>query len=260
MPPKLKPDDLIDVLLDSRVVEALAKALVPLIRLTIEETVNKRFSDLSSGMGAIKKENTLLVERTKQLSALKLDLNDRLNSLEAYSRGDSLILRGLPEQSAAERAKASPSAHDRAVLSESHQSVEETVITLCQKSLDVDVTRGDISIAHRMRAGFKDKCRPVIVRFTNRRVRNMVYAVRKELKNLTTDRVYISKHLTKAASDLFFDARRMVREKKIFAAWTQNELVLDYRARLYASRPTQQLELWSSSVRQISIQSPKCKL
>jgi len=77
---------------------------------------------------------------------------------------------------------------------------------------------------HRMRAGPKDKCRPVIVRFTNRRVRNMVYAARKELKDLS-DRVYISEHLTKAASDLFFDARRMVREKKIFAAWTQNGLV-----------------------------------
>jgi len=66
-------------------------------------------------MEEIKKENTLLVERTKQLSADNLDLNDWLNSLEAYSRGDNLILRGLPEQSAAERATASPSAHDSAV-------------------------------------------------------------------------------------------------------------------------------------------------
>ena len=225
MPPKVKPDDFIDSLLDSRVVEALAKALAPLIKLTIEETVNKRFADLSSTIGEIKKENGVLVERTTRLSAVNRDLNERLDALEAYSRGDNLIIRGLFEQSAAERATSSPSRQDRTVLNEGHRSVEEAVLKLCNESLGVKLTRGDISTAHRLKAGPKDKYRPVIVRFTNRRVRNMIYASKKELKNLTTERVYISEHLTKGAADLFFEARKQVREKTIFAAWTQNGFV-----------------------------------
>jgi len=39
MPPKVKPDDFVDALLDSCVVDALAKALSPLINKTIQDAI-----------------------------------------------------------------------------------------------------------------------------------------------------------------------------------------------------------------------------
>jgi len=66
--------------------------------------------------------------------------------------------------------------------------------------------------------------RPIIVQFTSRRVRNEVHQSRKLLKG-SSSRFYISEHLTKNAADLFFDARRLQREKKIHGTWTQNGMV-----------------------------------
>ena len=40
----------------------------------------------------------------------------------------------------------------------------------------------DISIAHRLKASANDKCRPIIVRFTNRRARESVLRAKKSLK------------------------------------------------------------------------------
>jgi len=52
------------------------------------------------------------------------------------------------------------------------------VIAFCNDALNVDVLPADISIAHRLKADKKDATRPVIVRFTNRRVRNLKEAVK----------------------------------------------------------------------------------
>jgi len=149
--------------------------------------------------------------------------NQRIDELEAFSRSDNLIIRGLPELSAAERATTSADLSSVSLLDTS-KSVESNVIKFCRDSLNVTVTSQDISIAHRLKAGPKDSARPILVRFTTRRIRNEVYQARKLLK-VASSRVYLSEHLTKNAADIFFDARRMLREKKIYGTWTQNGLV-----------------------------------
>jgi len=102
------------------------------------------------------------------------------------------------------------------------------VKNLCHDSLGIDLQHGDISIAHRMRACPKAKCRPVIVCFTSRHTRNLIYASKKNLKvsDRSSEKIFISEHLTKEASDLFFEARTQLKAKKIFATWTQNRQVL----------------------------------
>jgi len=179
------------------------------------------FIELKRNTATLGEQNKVLVTENKALS-------ERLSTLEAYSRSDNLIIRGLPERSSAEIASPSSNQLGGAILQESHQSVEEAVKNLCHDFLGIDLQPGDISIAHRMRAGPKDKCRPVIVRFTSRRTRNLIYASKKNLKvsDRSSERIFISEHLTKEASDLFFEARAQLKAKKIFAAWTQNGQVL----------------------------------
>jgi regulator of replication initiation timing len=224
MPPKLKPDDFVEALLDSRVVDALAKALSPLISLTIEESLNKKLAGLLTSVSDIKKEASILAEKTTTLAKENRILHERLSTLEAYSKSDNLIIRGLPESSAASRATASPAPDDANVLKETHSQVEDSVLRLCKDVLGVDITPADISIAHRLKAEPKDRFRPIIVRFVNRRTRNAVYDAKKKLKttSTSTNRVFIFEHLTKEAGELFFEARKLLREKKIFATWTHN--------------------------------------
>jgi len=73
-----------------------------------------------------------------------------------------------------------------------------------------------------MPKGNKNKVRPLVVRFTNRRSRDMILRAKKVLRTEPGDRVYVSEQLTRAASGIFFEARKLVKEKKLNAAWTIN--------------------------------------
>lgn len=234
MPPKPKStisDDLVEALLDTKVVEALAKALSPFIALSVDEAIGKRLEGLVTSVRELKGEVTRLHKQCDETAKVNeglqkklLEQERRIDDLECYSRSDNLVIRGLPEQSSAERASGGAALDSRPSELESHTAVECTVVKFIKDSLGLEVSPQDISIAHRIKAGPKDSTRPVIVRFTTRKIRNSVYRAKSQLKNSTT-RIYISEHLTKGTSDLFFEARKLVREKKLFAAWTQNGLV-----------------------------------
>jgi len=68
------------------------------------------------------------------------------------------------------------------------------------------------------------------VRFTSRKARDEVLRAKKQLRDfcankMPADRIYISEHLTVGVAKLFFEARRLVKEKKIHSGWTRNGLV-----------------------------------
>ena len=48
----------------------------------------------------------------------------------------------------------------------------------------------------------------------------------KKLLKDAGNRIFVNEHLTKLNGDIYFEARKLVREKKLFAAWTHNGLVL----------------------------------
>lgn len=230
MPPKPRPmtEEIAEALLDPKVAESLAKALSPFIALTIDEAVGRRMDQLAAAIKDVKADNVRLGRRleeaaaeTTRLQRTVMEQSERLEDLESYSRSDNLIIRGLPENSAAERATAAATIDDRII--ESHGTVETTVVAFLNDKLGVEATVQDISIAHRLKAGPRDKVRPVIVRFVNRKLRNQVLGVKKQLKNST---FFVSEHLTKAASQLFFEARKLVRDKKLNSAWTRNGQVV----------------------------------
>jgi septal ring factor EnvC (AmiA/AmiB activator) len=104
MPPKLKPDDLVEALLDGRVVEALAKALSPFIQKTIDECLSQRLADFSKALHDVKASNDRLQSQVGDLKRENVNLRrqvtsyeSRLDALETYSQLDNLIVKGLPE-------------------------------------------------------------------------------------------------------------------------------------------------------------------
>jgi len=161
-----------------------------------------------------------LKDENTPLRARILDQDLRIDELEAYSRSDNLIVRGLTENSMTERSSVFGGA-DKVLHLANTESVESTLIAFCKDSLNVVVQPSDISIAHRLNAGPKNKVRLTLVRFTTLKARNEVFGAKRLLKN-SAGGIFISEHLTKPAAELFYLAKTLLRERKIHAKWSQN--------------------------------------
>ena len=55
----------------------------------------------------------------------------------------------------------------------------QAVLDLCNNRLGLEVTGSDVSYVFRVPTNTKGGCRSVIVRFVNRKIRNLVYSSRK---------------------------------------------------------------------------------
>lgn len=181
------------------------------------------------------------------------ELHKRLNAVESYSRVDNLLFCGLPESyasvskaplgpitrsSATLRSDSDQSGSnrdidhsggdmmlsaDQSLQSESQESSLLAVINYCQNNLNIEVTPNDISAVHRLPKGKYDRVRPVIVRFSNRRVRDQIFAARRRMRPSRTESssiVYVNEHLSKTNEQLFSKCRMMYKNKQVARVWT----------------------------------------
>jgi hypothetical protein len=237
-------EDILTSILDPKVIELLGRTLAPIIAQSIEANLTKRIEELTVTVNKLKETNDVLTKKQQNheqdMLALRKRLNEtegRLEDVEIYSRAHDIIIRGLPENSYAERATLA--SNSATATTETSTVLEDAIIQLCQVNLGVQVDRRDISVAHRLKASPHDRSRPVIVRFTSRRIRDQVFRSKRELKALLRDKaIFISEHLTRASSTLFFEARKRLRDNVIAAAWTMNGLVHIKTTTNASERPT----------------------
>ena len=145
----------------------------------------------------------------------------RIDGLEAYNRRENLIVCGLPVNNAAEAASATADA-DSSGTAENAAETEKAVLALCQQKLKVNIGPSDISVTHRLKkTGTAPGPAPVIVRFTNRKALDAVYAARFALKHHTGN-IFINEDLTSYRTHLFAEARKLVKHKQVASSWTAN--------------------------------------
>lgn len=222
---------LIEALRNKDVVDAFASALQPTILVTMTDLkssideLRKEIITKDSIISCLSVEVNTLKEENDNLSTSLANCRDRLDLLETYTRVDNLIIKGIPERYAE---AAATNASVGIMANNSHQqqwqpdensdTTMSLVIDFCSNTLGTDIQLSDISIAHRMPKGKHDKMRPVMVRFTNRRIRDTVYRARRKLRG--SNAIYINEHLTKQNDELFLNCRQLKKQRKVHSTWT----------------------------------------
>lgn len=248
MPPKrpttIAVEDLIDALSDQRVIDALTKGLGDSISSSVASKMDAKISKLFESINGLRADYDKISQEVVVLQTENLSLKRQLDDLDSYSRSDNLVIHGIKESSYAESASGTGSRGSAADATEGSQrpgetnvATEQSIVEFCNNILDINLTRDDISVAHRIGKSRNSSLpAPIIVRFTNRRARNAVYGARKSLAGKKPS-VYINEHLTQHRSFILRDARQLVKAKKLQGAWTNNGIVYIKLSNLPDSRP-----------------------
>ncbi len=129
------------------------------------------------------------------------DMEEKIDALDQLSRMKNLRILGLDETEA--------------------EDVTRTVINFAKEQMKIPISPTEIN-ATRMGPirPLSEKPRDILVHFQDQTLRNTTYQKRKMLRN-QTKQVFINEHLTARRSYLFYKARQMRKQHKLFGAWTQ---------------------------------------
>ena len=169
--------------------------------------------------------NTMLrkeLEKTKEeLDSTKKVLQDQedetqnlwfsLDSLEQYTRKNSLEFHGIPECL--------------------YANAQDVVISVAKK-IDVDIEQDDIEIVHKLQR--KKGNKPIIAKFCSHKAKAKIYRERFKLRNVkvsdifphyspadeSQNRIYINENLTTFRRDLLSKALKKRKDKTLSSVWT----------------------------------------
>ena len=167
--------------------------------------------EISEILSLVKKLEKINAEKDEKIR----DLQSRVDNLEQYSRMENVIISGL---------RTTPDTHLQHTPGE-NDALEENVLALFNKQLDVPITKSDISVCHTLRRRSNDSIndnnqqRDIIVRFVSRRSKT---AVMRNARRLKGTKIYVNEHLTTKHVTLAKTARKLQKENKIAFTWVRN--------------------------------------
>jgi len=201
--------------------------------------LQQKVEKIEASIAVISRPNTEITNSIRDISSLKR----QYDNLDRQSRRDNLIINGLTPLSYSEVGHSSSNQGniDEISMSQStNVTVELSVMEFCSSVLKIDVVPTDISVAHRLAprhtAAQSNTTSSVIVKFTNRKIRDKIYAARKNLKG-HVPRIFINEHLSSETATLFKIARDLAKQKKISSTWTYNGLLFAKLSDLPTTRP-----------------------
>jgi hypothetical protein len=173
------------------------------------------------------KENVI-----KQLSVKETSLEDEVDSLEQYSRRNSLRVSNLPEGE--------------------HENPVERALELFNVKMNVapPIVLTDLDRVHRV--GKKDSTNPkhraLLIKFATYRARNAVFSKRSELFDSGKPRneaIYVNEDVTPKRAKQLYELRKLKKANKIKDAWTHdgNIVIKDMQDKIKPIRQQQVNEL-----------------
>lgn len=201
----MNPDDICKIATELKglmipEVSTIVKGQLPDIRDIIADAVRNINENLRAEVSSLRAENTELRDQVRQLEQRVDKAEKAVDSQEQYSRRNCLRISGIVE---------APGENT------------DGIILAVAKDLNVPIQIGDIDRSHRV--GKPAACRKILVKFTTYRARQQLYSERRNLsKREAGKNVYINEDLTMARSKLLYDARNLVRAKKISSAYSSD--------------------------------------
>ncbi len=177
----------------------------------MEKMCKNRTKELESEFIKLKeteKRERLRLEATLHEKQQKVrDIKLKMDSFEQGQHKSSIQIVGLPE----------------------NEDDAKAIVKLSKDKLGVKLKSNEIAKVTRLGKLQKTgRPRNIVVRFTNESTRNLVY---KERKKLITNKdpqrnVYLNDRLTEHRQNVLYSARKLVKARKIFAAWSQGGNIL----------------------------------
>lgn len=238
-----KTEELIEMVQDDRVILAITTRMTTDINSKIETMFKQLAAEFLKSLKVTMEEiasdlissaASSLNQKISELEDKNSSLTQRINDLENSTRLDSLIIYGLPEK---------PLTHDSSNDLSLKSANDEIpgILSMCRDRLEISLNENDIIYARRITKGSKDTNRPVLVKFATIGVRNRIYATRKSLRTSSSSsyevRIYINEHLTKTNAHIFAQARKLIREGKIHAAWSSGGYIFIRRTNSLSDKP-----------------------
>ncbi len=179
---------------------------------TLMEEIKSRDEEID----ALKKENLKMKRSLKKIQfhlsckdAKIEELKLKLDQVEQYQYDRNVrIIVGLPEVDG--------------------ESDAENIQKMARTKLEMSVEKSDIVESYRLgKINNRKKTRDLIVKFKKKSTRDQFYNNRKKLTpNDEQQNVYINDQLTEHRASIFYEARNMVKAKKLHSAWTQRGNIL----------------------------------
>lgn len=241
-------DALVQALLNPEVIDLLSaklsEKLMPSIEASIETRMNSVKSQIETSLSTITARITTLEMSVAQtrgtVSTIENEastISKRVLELERYSRLNNLIFHGIEYDNYAEASSASQRSLDDPEVSLNPRtwsiSSEDAIVKFVSNKLGVNITRSDISVAHRLPQRRSNTNRnlptapaPIIVQFNNKKIRHEILSNKSKLKprdqaeQSQRRKFYINEHLTTHDSAIFARARQLVVSRSIYRCWT----------------------------------------
>lgn len=204
-----KSDDVLDMVMEDRVINALSAR----ISATIMPQFTDMLNEFRESMKCMLREMLTemfeirikpLEEEIRALTVKSESASLRIDSLENEIRQDFLVVHGLPQSTKEE------------------EDLISCAITYFRDDLGQVIDRQDITLAYSL-PGRQNKPGPVVLKFARRPDRDRILRARRSSKTVhssPTTQKYINEFLTKTNSELYGQARSLLKQGKIHSAWT----------------------------------------
>lgn len=180
----------------------------------VTDVMDKKIEQLAADNAILRKDNENLVKLCSNLDNKVAKLEASNDSLEQYSRRNSVRISGIPQR---------------------EQENTDKIVLDVARSMGVPLEITDIDRSHRVGSD-KNRKRDILVKFVSYRTRQSLLTERKKLRNTEGMKdVFINEDLTTNRSKLLFDARRLVKAKVLKSAYSADGriLVRDFADRRY---------------------------
>ena len=170
----------------------------------LESKLSTVLASIDDRLDELKNENVTLKSENEQLKKVNSQLQTSVDSLEQYSRRNSIRITGI-----AESAKL---------------NTDEVVIDIAKRA-NIQLDMNDIDRSHRVGPPRSGVNRPILVKFTSYRPKHKIMKSRKDWykhdsKDPILKSIYVNEDLTKCRAKLFSEARTFVKSKLCKKAWT----------------------------------------